>query len=98
MKDNQILTVLGLGIGAILVVAYLQNKKKQKQSILNNPTALEGIAVSQETAVFRRPVQQQYDIVIPQTQVSRKVAALAKELTEGRYEIQLDRAKAPLYI
>ena len=97
MKGNQLFTALAIGIGAILVVSYYQ-KRKRKQAIVNNPNALEGIAVSQETAVFRRPIQQQYDIVIPQTQVSRKVAALAKELTEGRYEIQIDRAKAPLYI
>ena len=97
MTGNQLFTALAIGIGAILVVSYYK-KRKQKQAIANNPNALEGIAVSQETAVFRRPIQEQYDIVIPQTQVSRKVAALAKELTEGRYEIQLDRAKAPLYI
>jgi len=51
MKDNQVLSLLGVGIGVILVVAYLQNKKKQKEAVINNPNALAGIAVAQETSV-----------------------------------------------
>lgn len=97
MTNGKLLTGIILGVGAILL--YSNWKKKQdNKAIASNPAALEGLAVSQETAVFRRPIQEQYDIVIPQTQVSRKVQTLAKELTEGRYAPQLDKIKAPLYI
>lgn len=97
MTNGKLLTGIILGVGAILL--YSNWKKKQdNKAIASNPAALEGLAISQETAVFRRPIQEQYDIVIPQTQVSRKVQTLAKELTEGRYAPQLDKIKAPLYI
>lgn len=98
MKDQKFLVaiVLLLGVG---VAYHLRNmKRKANLAKANDLKALEKEVVEENTIVYRNPVQAQYDIVLPQSQVSKKVAEKSKKLTEGRFDIILDRVKQPMYI
>jgi hypothetical protein len=91
-----------VGFGAGLLVYHLSNKRKG----IVNPEAL---AVEKEVVAFGQVLnetankysdvlRQDYDIVMPSDQISKKVKARARQLTDGRFSEDLERQKAPLSI
>jgi hypothetical protein len=98
MKDQKLLIgiIVAVGIG---VAYHLRNmRKKADLAKANDLKTLEKEVIEENSIVYRNPVKAQYDIVLPQSQVSKKVAEKAKKLTEGRFDIILDRVKQPMYI
>jgi hypothetical protein len=96
MKDQKILVaiILAMGVG----ILYHFRKRKQDLAKANDLKALEREVVEENSIVYRNAVKSQYDIVLPHAQVSKKVLEKANELTEGRFDIMLDRVKKPMYI
>lgn len=98
MKDQKFLigVIVAVGIG---VAYHLRNmRKKADLAKANDLKTLEKEVIEENSIVYRKPVQAQYDIVLSHAQVSKKVAEKAKKLTDGRFDIILDRVKQPMYI
>jgi hypothetical protein len=98
MKDQKILIAIIVAMGVGIAYHLRSMKRKQNLAKANDLKTLEKEVVEENSIVYRNPVQAQYDIVLPHAQVSRKVAEKAKKLTEGRFDIILDRVKQPMYI
>ena len=98
MKDQKILIgiIVALGVG----IAYHLNSMKKKADLEKSKdiATLSKEVIEEDTKLYRNPIQAQYDIVIPHAQVSKKVKLKSQKLTEGRYDIMLDRVKQPMYI
>ena len=98
MKDQKLLIgiIVVMGVG---ILYHLNQMKKKANLAKSKDIATLTSEVNQEnTKLYRNPVQVQYDIVLPDTQASKKVRMRAEELTNGRYEIMLDKVKSPMYI
>lgn len=98
MKDQKLLIAIIVAVG--IGIAYRINKMKKDSDILKSKdlATLEKEVIQQDLKLYRNPIQAQYDIVIPHAQVSKKVRLKSQQLTEGRYDIMLDRVKSPMYI
>jgi hypothetical protein len=91
-----------IGVGAGMVIYHYWNKKQG----IKNPEALEvesqvvavGQLLNQTASKYSDALKQDYDIVLPVDQVSKRVRAKANKFTQGRYSEDLERQKAPLSI
>lgn len=95
MKYGQL--ILGVLIGAVGM--HLLHKRGYMS---NNPkkTAEEVVVdvKEEEKAKYAAPIKKKFDIVMPSDLVSKKVRQKAKALTQGRYEVDLNKVKDPVSI
>jgi hypothetical protein len=99
MKDQKFLGGLIVALGVVGVIYYMNRKKKVDN--LKKASDIEGLsseAMANGITAYRAPVQAVYDIVLPHAQVAKSVQQKAAELTEGRYDIIVDRVKTPIYL
>lgn len=92
MKYGQFIAGLFVGYG----LYYLWAKSNAKKA----ETITETIAQVKEDEVkkYSAPIQKKYNIVMPSDMVAKKVRQKAKQLTEGRYEMDLNKVKEPVSI
>jgi|LauGreDrversion4_2_1035121.scaffolds.fasta_scaffold04628_2 hypothetical protein len=91
-----------LGVGAGLVIYHYWNRKvgvKNPEALAVESQVVElGQVLNEKANKYSDALRQDYDIVLPVDQVSKRVRAKAKKLTDGRYSEDLERQKAPLSI
>lgn len=91
-----------LGMAAGLVVYHLSNKRVG----VVNPEATEietqilatKQVLEEEAKKYSNSLRQDYDIVMLPNKISNKVKMRSKELTDGRFSLDLQRQKPPLSI
>ena len=98
MKDQKLLIGIIVVMGVGILYHLNQMKKKANLAKSKDIATLTSEVIEEEAKLYRNPVKVQYDIVFPQTQVSKKVKIKSDELTDGRYDIMLDKVKSPMYI
>jgi hypothetical protein len=85
---------VGLLVGAVAMhvlhkMGYMSNNPK------NASDAVKGVN-EDELSNYSDPLRKKYDIVLKPNKYSRRVVEKAKDLTEGRYEVDLNRVKQPV--
>lgn len=95
MKYGQL--ILGVLLGAVGM--HLLHKRGYMS---NNPKkTTEDVIVAvkeEEKAKYSTPLKKRFDIVMPSDLVSKKVRKKAEALTQGRYEVDLNKVKDPVSI
>lgn len=82
-----------LGVLAGAAVYYLFfNKKTQKSVEVTVDTK------NNEVKEYSNPIKKKYDIVLKPNKYTKEVVQKAKNLTKGRYEVDLNRVKEPVSI
>ena len=87
---------VGLLVGAVAMhvlhkMGYMSNNPK------NALDAVKGVN-EDELSNYSDPLRKKYDIVLKPNKYSRRVVENAKDLTKGRYEVDLNRVKQPVSI
>jgi hypothetical protein len=96
-------TVNFLFAAAVGALAYHIWRKSTEKSAGKQLTAEEQAQVVAEVIVgesqkYSDVLKKQYDIIMPSDKVAAKVKAKAKQLTRGRYEVDLNKVKEPVKI
>jgi len=96
-------TVNFLFAAAVGALAYHIWRKSTEKSAGKQLTAEEQAQVVADVIVgesqkYSDVLKKQYDIVMPSDKVAAKVKAKAKQLTRGRYEVDLNKIKEPVTI
>lgn len=94
MKYGQF--ILGLLAGA--TVMHILHKKGYMSNKPKTTTEMIVDIKEEEKAKYPDPIKKKYDIVMPSDLVSKKVRQRAKDLTRGRYEVDLNKVKEPVSI
>lgn len=97
MNKNNTLLYLVLGVGA-LGAWYWYKKNKAKNEIKQDGEDLLAVVIKEEEDKYGTPFNKEYRIVMPYQMVSKKVKEKGVELTKGRFAIQPEKVKEPLYI
>jgi len=96
-------TVNFLFAAAVGALAYHIWRKSTEKSSGKQLTAEEQAQVVADVIVgesqkYSDVLKKQYDIIMPSDKVAAKVKAKAKQLTRGRYEVDLNKVKEPVKI
>lgn len=96
-------TVNFLFAAAVGALAYHIWRKSTEKSAGKQLTAEEQAQVVADVIVgesqkYSDVLKKQYDIIMPSDKVAAKVKAKAKQLTRGRYEVDLNKIKEPVTI
>lgn len=94
MKYGQLLlgVVLGaVGMHFLHAMGYMGKKKVESK---DQPTEEKN---NPEDA-YSTPLRKKYDIVLKPNEYTKKVVQKAKDLTRGRYEVDLNKVKQPVSI
>ena len=96
-------TVNFLFAAAVGALAYHIWRKSTEKSAGKQLTAEEQAQVVADVIVgesqkYSDVLKKQYDIIMPSDKVAAKVKAKAKQLTRGRYEVDLNKVKQPVTI
>jgi hypothetical protein len=91
-----------VGFGAGLIVYHLSNKRvgvvnPEALAVETKAVAL-GQVLNETVNSYGDALRQDYDIVMPSDQISKKVKARARQLTNGRYSMDLEKQQAPTSI
>ena len=99
MRGNFILGVL-VGIAGVYLFRRFAEKSGKNPSDLTiaEMAVLAEDVAKEEGGKFSEALKKEYDIVMPSDQVSKKVKAKAKRLTEGRYALKPDNVNEPVTI
>jgi hypothetical protein len=87
---------VGLLVGAVAMhvlhkMGYMSNNPKNASDAVKDVN-------EDELSNYSDPLRKKYDIVLKPNKYSRRVVEKAKDLTEGRYEVDLNRVKQPVSI
>lgn len=87
---------IGALVGAVAMhifhkMGYMSNKPKTTETLVTEVN-------KEERAKYSNPLKKNYDIKMPSDLVSKKVRQKAENLTQGRYEVDLNRIKQPVSI
>lgn len=96
-------TINFLFAAAVGALAYHIWRKSTEKSAGKQLTPEEQAQVVAEVIVgesqkYSDVLKKQYDIIMPSDRVADKVKAKAKQLTRGRYEVDLNKVKEPVTI
>jgi hypothetical protein len=85
---------VGLLVGAVAMhvlhkMGYMSNNPKNASDAVKDVN-------EDELSNYSDPLRKKYDIVLKPNKYSRRVVEKAKDLTEGRYEVDLNRVKQPV--
>lgn len=92
-----------LGVLAGGIAAHIWHKKdwaKNKAATLTPEETGKVVVdvIKEESVNFSDALKRDFDVIMPSDVISKKVAAKAKQFTEGRYAVDLTKAKSPYYI
>jgi hypothetical protein len=96
MKKDNFITYVLLGIGALGVLYYFKNRKKQVKPITQGE--LVTMVIKEEEDKYSTPFVKDYRIVMPSDLISRRVREKGEQLRAGRFAIQEDKVQEPLYL
>lgn len=87
---------VGLLVGAVAMhvlhkMGYMSNNPKNASDAVKDVN-------QEELSNYSDPLRKKYDIVLKPNKYSRRVVEKAKDLTKGRYEVDLNRVKQPVSI
>jgi len=87
-----------VGFGAGLIVYHLSNKRvgvvnPEALAVETKAVAL-GQVLNETVNSYGDALRQDYDIVMPSDQISKKVKARARQLTNGRFSMDLEKQEA----
>jgi hypothetical protein len=87
---------VGLLVGAVAMhvlhkMGYMSNNPKNASDAVKDVN-------EDELSNYSDPLRKKYDIVLKPNKYSRRVVEKAKDLTKGRYEVDLNRVKQPVSI
>ncbi len=87
---------VGLLVGAVAMhvlhkMGYMSNNPKNASDVVKDVN-------QEELSNYSDPLRKKYDIVLKPNKYSRRVVEKAKDLTKGRYEVDLNRVKQPVSI
>lgn len=93
MKTRDV--IIGVLIGAL--GAHIWSTMRRRK---NNPgrVALMQDVIRTESSKFPAPLLEEYDIVLPVDDVTKKARKRADEIAESRYTIKANRLKKPVVI
>lgn len=94
MKYGQFFVGLLVGAFAMHVLhkmGYMSNNPKNASDAVKDVN-------QEELSNYSDPLRKKYDIVLKPNKYSRRVVEKAKDLTKGRYEVDLNRVKQPVSI
>lgn len=87
-------------VGALGYHIWLKSTQKgvNKELTIEEKAKIVAEVVKDESQKYSDILKKQYDIIMPSDRVSAKVQAKAKQLTKGRYEVDLNKVKEPVKI
>jgi len=85
---------VGLLVGAVAMhvlhkMGYMSNNPKNAPDVVKDVN-------QEELTNYSDPLRKKYDIVLKPNKYSKKVVEKAKDLTRGRYEVDLNKVKQPV--
>jgi hypothetical protein len=89
--------LLGAGAGFLLYHVYRKSSERagSKPLSIEEKARIAAEVINDESQKYSDILKQQYDIIMPSDQVSKKVREKANEITRSRYEINLQKIKEP---
>ena len=98
MKTVNFLFAAAVGALAYHIWRKSTEKSAGKQLIAEEQAQVVADVIVGESQKYSDVLKKQYDIVMPSDKVAAKVKAKAKQLTRGRYEVDLNKIKEPVTI
>ncbi len=96
MKNDNYINYVLVGLGVIGVIYFLNSRKKRAIPVTEEQ--LIAAVEKEEEDKYSTPFVQDYKIVLPADLISKRLREKAAELKAGRFAIQPDKVKAPLFL
>jgi hypothetical protein len=96
MKNDNYINYVLFGLGVVGVLYYLNSRKKRTIPVTEEQLV---VAVQKEEEdKYSVPFREDYKIVMPSDLISKRLREKSAQLKEGRFAIQPDKVKAPLFL
>jgi len=96
MKKSNLITFVGIGF-TVLGIWYFYQRRKKRTIPVTEEQLIAAIEKEEEDK-YSTPFVQDYKIVLPADLISKRLREKAAQLKEGRFAIQPEKVKAPLFI
>lgn len=96
MKNDNYINYVLIGLGVVGVLYYLNSRKKRAIPVTEEQ--LVAVVEKEEEDKYSTPFVRDYKIVLPADLISKRLKEKAAQLKEGRFAIQPEKVKAPLFL
>jgi hypothetical protein len=96
MKNDNYINYVLIGLGVVGVLYYLNSRKKRTIPVTEEQ--LVATVQKEEEDKYSTPFVKDYKIVLPADLISKRLREKAAQLRAGRFAIQPEKVKAPLFL